>query len=74
VSASRAVGSAVVRNRAKRRLRAALRERTLPTGVDVVVVAHPSAVTAPWVTVRHELDALTTRALERTHETAAVRR
>lgn len=39
VVAGRKVGGAVQRNRAKRRLRAALREAAVPEGHDVVVVA-----------------------------------
>jgi ribonuclease P protein component len=37
VVASRALGGAVVRNRAKRRLRAAARQARLPGDVDLVV-------------------------------------
>jgi ribonuclease P protein component len=45
VTASRKVGGAVVRNRVKRRIRAAFREnrRLLPPGSDVVVIARSSA-------------------------------
>ena len=39
VVAGRKVGGAVARNRAKRRLRAALQGTTFPEGYDVVVVA-----------------------------------
>lgn len=52
----RRVGGAVVRNRAKRRLRAALRHAELPEATDYVVIAAPAVVTAPfedlcgWVT------------------------
>lgn len=50
-TASKKVGNAVARNRAKRRLRAAAREllpeHGLP-GVDYVLVARQSAVDAPW--------------------------
>jgi ribonuclease P protein component len=42
------VGSAVRRNRAKRRLRAVLRQMELPSGVDLVVIARESAVSAPF--------------------------
>lgn len=47
---SRQVGSAVVRNTVKRRLRAAVR-RWLPEcvgGYDAVIVAHPAAAQAPY--------------------------
>ena len=42
VAAGRRVGSAVVRNRAKRRLRHAIAEAGLPLGLDVVAVAKPA--------------------------------
>lgn len=50
ISASRKVGGAVRRNRAKRRLREAARELipTLPQGTDVVLVATPAAATEPF--------------------------
>ena len=44
----RRVGGAVVRNRAKRRLRATLREVTLAEATDYVVIATPVVVTAPF--------------------------
>ena len=60
---SRAVGSAVVRNQVKRRLRALARERLglLPAGAQVVVRANPEAAAASSVELGRELD----RALER---------
>ena len=48
VVAGRRVGSAVRRNRAKRRLRAALSLQTLPAGRDIVLVARPGADEAPF--------------------------
>lgn len=58
-TASRKVGSAVVRNRAKRRLRALVRE-LLPgdfavAGMDLVVVLRKEAATAPFGQLRQEL-------------------
>lgn len=44
----RAVGSAVVRNRAKRRLREALRACGPPTGFDVVIRADAAVVTSEF--------------------------
>ena len=61
---SRAVGSAVVRNRVKRRLRHVMRfhvER-LPAGARVVVRALPAAADAPTATLNAELDAALQRA------------
>ena len=43
VVAGKRVGSAVHRNRAKRRLRAAIRQAGVPVGRDVVLVAKPGA-------------------------------
>lgn len=58
VSASRAVGSAVRRNRARRRIREAIRRelagRSLPSGagMDLVFAARASAIDAPAAAVR----------------------
>ena len=48
----RRVGGAVVRNRAKRRLRAALREATLSEATDYVLIATPVVATAPFRQLR----------------------
>ncbi len=48
VSASRAVGGAVTRNRAKRRMRAILREFHFGPGWDLILVARPGLDAAPW--------------------------
>jgi ribonuclease P protein component len=52
---SRKVGNAVVRNRVKRRLRAAVRNRLnrLAGGYDIIVISHATAAAASY----HELDA-----------------
>ena len=52
---SRKVGNAVVRNRVKRRLRAAVHSglNKLAGGFDIVVIGHAAAATASY----HELDA-----------------
>ena len=44
----RRVGGAVVRNRAKRRLRAAVREATLSEATDYVLIATPAVATVPF--------------------------
>ncbi len=46
--AGRNVGGAVVRNRAKRRLREAVARTELRDGVDYVVIASADAVEAPF--------------------------
>ena len=59
-TASRKVGNAVIRNRAKRRLREAARA-LLPThgvpGVDYVIVARPATAAAPWPALLDDLRA-----------------
>lgn len=54
IAASKAVGSAVDRNRAKRRLRAVMDEflPVLPSGWDLVLIARKSVLTAPYVELR----------------------
>ncbi len=53
ISAAKSVGGAVERNRAKRRLRAALRPYlpTLRPGWDMVLIARPALVGAEWAAV-----------------------
>jgi ribonuclease P protein component len=62
---SRAVGTAVVRNRVKRQLRAAMAARVvgLPEGTLVVVRANPAAAGAPGSTLVADLDVALPRAL-----------
>ncbi|KAA1426765.1 ribonuclease P protein component [Nocardioides antri] len=67
---SKAVGNAVVRNRVKRRLRHAARERLalLPAGALLVVRAQPAAATASYQELVADLD----RCLDRSLRTIAV--
>lgn len=62
---SRSVGTAVVRNRVKRRLREIVRGRVrdLPAGSLVVVRAHPSAATLASGQLRQDLERALDRAL-----------
>ena len=64
---SKAVGTAVVRNRVKRRLRALMAARVdqLPAGVDVVVRANPLAAQANSHELAAELDRLLPRVTAR---------
>ncbi len=64
VAASRTVGVAVKRNRAKRLLREAIRTLlpTLPTGHDLLLVARPPLVSCSVFEVREALLALLRRA------------
>jgi ribonuclease P protein component len=64
---SRAVGSAVVRNRVKRRLRELMRRRvaSLPGGCLLVVRAHPAAARARQADLAADLDLVLGRLLRR---------
>ena len=64
---SRAVGSAVVRNRVKRRLRELMRGRlaSLPRGCLLVLRAHPAAASARQADLAADLDLVTGRLLRR---------
>lgn len=64
--AGRKVGNAVARNRAKRRLRAALATTAVPPGHDLVIVARTAAVDAPFAALRHDLQRALTTAVRRT--------
>ena len=68
VVAGRRVGSAVVRNRAKRRLRECLRRSEVVDGateLDLVVTAKPGAAHVDHATLCAELDSALARAVER---------
>ena len=65
VVAGRKVGNAVTRNRAKRRLRAALAQTPAPDGVDLVVVARQAAVDASFGALREDLQRCVTKAVRR---------
>lgn len=65
VVAGRAIGGAVARNRAKRRLRAAVGQARLPIDVDLVIDARPATATAPFTTLHRDVERLSRRAAER---------
>jgi ribonuclease P protein component len=60
VASSRAVGGAVQRNRARRRVReavrVALRERAGGRGADLVIVVRPAALSAPAAQLRETVE------------------
>jgi ribonuclease P protein component len=48
IAATRKLGGAVSRNRAKRRVRELFRTGSPPAGLDVVIVARRELIDAPW--------------------------
>lgn len=65
VVASRKVGGAVSRNRAKRRLREAVRAAGLPEDLDIVVIARVAALSAPMPHLAQEVSELLQRVRDR---------
>lgn len=61
IVAGRAVGNAVIRNRAKRRLRAAARQARLPA-IDMVVDARRAVIAAPFDSLPRDVERLSARA------------
>ena len=70
LSISKRVGGAVVRNKAKRRLREILRRVPMKPGWDVVFIARPQAATADFASLRSAVESLLSR--ERLLEPACV--
>ncbi len=73
--ASRRVGGAVVRNRARRRMREALRRRLqeIPPGWDIVLIARPPLATARFADIEEALAQLLARARPWMLQRAAVK-
>src|SRR5687767_14358894 len=55
---------AVVRNRVKRRMRAALRELPLPAGTASILSAKPGAATAEYTAIREDIAELIARSVK----------
>ena len=54
IATPKTLGGAVERNRVRRRLRALVREHygTLPSGIDLLVIARPETARATWTELR----------------------
>jgi len=61
VAATRKLGSAVERNRAKRRARELFRRRKQSGGLDIVIVPRREMLDAPFASLEAEYDSLLTR-------------
>jgi ribonuclease P protein component len=63
ITVSGRVGTAVVRNKVRRRLREAVRARfdQLPPGADLVIAARPASARATWSELNAALDAVLAR-------------
>lgn len=75
VAATRKLGSAVVRNRAKRLARELFRKLKPPAGLDIVVVPHREMLDAPFASLEADYTStLARRDRERPHPGGARRR
>ncbi|HEY3382902.1 MAG TPA: ribonuclease P protein component [Vicinamibacterales bacterium] len=65
IAATRKLGGAVVRNRAKRRVRDIFRRSDIPPGVDIVVIPRPDLLDADFRTLEADFRYALRRAVRR---------
>jgi ribonuclease P protein component len=65
IAATRKLGGAVVRNRAKRLVREIFRRHRHPPGLDIVVVPRAALLEAPWQVIEAEYAACVDRRARR---------
>jgi ribonuclease P protein component len=62
IAAGKALGSAVVRHKVQRRLREVMREKQLPSGWDIVLIARPPLVGVTFAQVNDAVNDMLNRA------------
>lgn len=65
IAATRKLGGAVVRNRAKRLIREIFRRHRHPPGLDIVVIPRAALLEAPWQVIEAEYAACVDRRARR---------
>ena len=65
IAATQKIGNAVIRNRAKRRVRELFRSHKPLTGIDIVVIPRRDLVDAPWKSLEADYRVMLQRLAQR---------